>query len=168
MYAEKIYDLKPGIKLLENEVHVIQKVFPFKTEVKVKYSSDSLIKKTAENRYSLNLVNWFMHVVNNDLITETRSISYYPDFKGKDTYSYIVTFNKNIELLKPVENINIDNDFGDFVISFAQNQPNSLIISSYFLTKADKVAPEKISEVKSIFSKIKELNCKTIDFKIID
>jgi hypothetical protein len=167
MYAKRIFEIRPDVKLLENETHVIQKVFPFKTEVKLKYSSDSIIKKTGDNKYSLNLMNWFMHVCNN-LNSETRITNYYPDFKGKDTYSYIITFNKNIELLNQIENINIENNFGNFVISFSQNQPNTLIISSFFLTKTDKVTPDKFSDVTSIFTKIQELNRQKIEFKIVD
>jgi len=168
LYGVKIYEINPNVKLIQKEVNIVQKVFPFKTDVKLVYTCDSLIKKIGENQYSLNTMNWFRHIIYNDIESGSRNLNYFPDFKGKDTYSYIVTFSKNIEIVKPIENINIENDFGTLIITCSQNQPNSIMISSYFLTKTDKIPADKISQVQSIFAKIQELNNQSIVFKTTD
>ncbi len=168
LYASNINDIGTGTKLQQKEVNVLQQVFPFKTEVKVTYTSDSAVKKMGNNTYRLNTLNWFRHIITNQLHTEGRKLDFYPDFKGRDTYSYNITFNKNIEIIQPIENISIDNDFGSLIISFSHNQPNTLMITSYFLTKTDKVPPENIKQVEAIYNKIKELNQATIDFKVVD
>ncbi len=168
LYASKINEIGNGAKLQQKEVNVLQQVFPFKTEVKVTYSSDSAVKKIGNNTYRLNTLNWFQHIITNQLHANARKLNFYPDFKGKDTYSYNITFTKNIEIIKPIENITIDNDFGNLIISISHNQPNTLMITSYFLTKTDKVPPDNIKQVEAIYNKIKELNQATIDFKVVD
>jgi len=168
MYCKKIYDFIPDVKLIKKEVNIAEKVFPFKTEVNLQYSSENLVKKISDGKYKIDLANLFQHIIYENFNSENRTLDFYADFVGKDMYTYFFTFNKNIEVTKAISKVDISNDFGDLIVDVDFSQTNQLRITTYFLVKSEKVPVAKIEQVKNIYDKIVELNNSSIEFKVIN
>ncbi|MDD5569935.1 MAG: hypothetical protein PHD97_02145 [Bacteroidales bacterium] len=167
LYNKKIYDLNNYVKVNKNEVKIVERGFPFKSEINVQYSCDSLIKKNGDTCL-LSLKKWFNHIIYKNIDTSNRQQSFYSDFLGIDTYVYMVNFNKNVEIYSMPSMINISNEYGDLIIEAEKIDSNNIKISSYFATKAEVVLPNKINLVKSIFNNIDKLNNSCIKFKTLN
>ena len=168
LYNKKIWEINPKVKTNTVEVNVREKEFPYKTNVNTKFLCNSIISKDGNNVFHLNLKNWFNHVIYNNLSSENRALDFYPDFTGSDTYTYYVKFNKNIEIINPFTKVEIENDFGILNIDVTQQDPNTVMITSYFVTKADMIQKDKIAQVKDIYDKIQALNNSFLDFKVVN
>ena len=168
IYNKKIYEISPEVKLISKSVNIKEKYFPFKTLVNAQYITDKLVEANDDGTYRLKLNNWFNHVIYKNLKTENRQLDFYPDFKGNDTYTYLLKFNKNIELVAPFEKVNISNEFANLIIEINKTDANTLTIQSMFVTKTDKISPDKIQQVKEVYDKIEELNKSIINFKITE
>lgn len=163
LYNQKISDLNKEVRVISEETNVINKEFPFSTKVKTRYEANNLITKNGDT-YSLDLKNWFNHIIYNDFETENRQQDFYTDFHGRDTYVYFLQFNKNIKLTGTPEEIKTNNEFGELILKVEQIKPDAVKISSYFASVSDKVSVDKIGDVKLLFDKIQAFNNSSLKF----
>jgi hypothetical protein len=157
LYNKKIWEIDEKVQLIDHDVKVKKKVFPFTTAVNAQYKADNLISKRGDT-LSLDLKNCFNHIIYKDLKIEDRQLDFYPDFSGCDTYAYFVQFDKNIKLLKSFKDVEIKNNFGELVISVDQVNANTIKVASHFKSVNNKIVFDEIDVVKEIYNKIEELN----------
>jgi len=157
LYNTKIWELNDDVEVISQETKVTSKEFPFPTIVNTKYQFNNLLK-VKNDTFSLNLKNWFNHVIYNDFDTTDRQLDFYPDFYGKDSYVYYLQFDKNIQLINSLEKKNIINEFGELAISVEQIKPNTVKISTIFITTNSIITADKINAVKEIYDEIQRLN----------
>jgi hypothetical protein len=157
LYNKKIWKLNDQVEVISQETKVNSKEFPFPTVVNIQYKFNNLLE-TNSDTISLNLKNWFNHVIYNDFDTTYRQLDFYPDFYGKDSYVYYLEFDKNIKLISSFERTNIKNEFGELIISVEQIKPNAVKISSYFVITNNKITVDKVKTVKEIYDNIQKMN----------
>lgn len=166
LYAKKVWDIEKDVELQKKDIKVVKKIFPFNSAVSASYKSKNILSKTA-NGYALNLKNWFNHVIYGNMEVANRQTAFYPDFLGRDTYNYMLQFDKEVEIVNSLEKITINNDFAELIIEITQLSPNQIRISSVYSVIAEKVPAEKIQDVKTVFDKIEKLNNYTLKLKEI-
>jgi hypothetical protein len=166
LYAKKVFDFSTPCNLNSTEITNRNIEYPFKFDFKSSYKNNSLLTKSAENIYALNMNGWFNHIIDTLVKSSNRQLDYYPDFSFQDTYRYFVKFDKNVSLINLSENIEIKNSFGNLTIRITQPQPDGLLIESYFVVGSEKVSVSKINDVVSIFNKIANLNTTPLLFKV--
>ncbi|MCD4747153.1 MAG: hypothetical protein K8R58_12725 [Bacteroidales bacterium] len=165
LYNKKIWELNDQVQVISQETKVNSKEFPFPTVVNTQYQFNNLLE-TNNDTISLNLKNWFNHIIYNDFDTTYRQLDFYPDFCGIDSYVYYIQFDKNIKLISSFDSTKINNEFGELIISVEQIKPNALKITSYFVITNNKVTVDKIRTVKEIYDKIQEMNNHYLIFKL--
>lgn len=158
LYNKKVWEFSKRTKLIRSEVVKVEKFFPYKVEIKSSYSCDSLVTKTGDQTYSLNLSNWFNHIIYTNMDTANRVLNFYTDFLGKDSYNYYLSFDKNVHLAKNFSKIEINNEFGILQIDCINVQPNVIKLSSNYIVRNEKITSDKINSVAQIFSSIEALN----------
>lgn len=167
LYNKKIWDLNDNVKLISKDITVTNKEFPFPTNVNAKYNARNLVAKKGDT-YSLDLKNWFNHIIYCNIDAINRQMDFYPDFVGKDSFVYYLQFDKNIKLINQIKNTEIKNEFGELTINITPVGHDALRITTLFLTKNNKIASGKIETVKAIYDKIKDLNNSSLTFQLED
>lgn len=165
LYNKKIWELNEQVKVISHKTKVTNKEFPFPAVVNAQYQFNNLIKKDSDT-FSLNLNNWFNHIIYNDFDTTNRQLDFHADFLGKDSYVYYLKFDKNIKLISSFESINIKNEFGELIINVEQVKPNEVKISTYFLIANSLITVDKMKTVKEIYNKIQKMNNSCLLFKL--
>jgi hypothetical protein len=165
LYNKKIWEINDKVHLISKEINVTKKEFPFPTIVTAQYIDKSLLKKNGD-LYTLNLKNWFNHIIYQNIDTLNRQLDFYPDFAGKDSYVYYIQFDKNIKLMTPLKNTEIKNEFGDLIINYTLVGHDAVRITSLFSTKKNRIVADRIKTVSSIYDKIFELDNSLITFKL--
>lgn len=128
--------------------------------------SDEEFKNILKNKDTIevDLSGWMKHVICNNFSIENRFTDYYPDFLGTDTYAFMLEFDQSVSIAKSPENIDINNDFGNFNFTVKQMGENKILINSYFLIKSLFVRKENIEHVALIYNAIENNN--TTNFKV--
>ncbi len=165
LYNKKVYEINDNVKLISKQVSVTNKEFPFTTSVQAKYEAHELIGKQNDTMF-INLTNWFNHIIYSDFETEDRQLDFYPDFCGKDTYMYMIQFDKNIKLVGSTEPVEISNAFGKYSFIVEQISQNTVKITSNFIVLNNIVPVENIDSVKDIYSIIQKSNNDKLFFVI--
>ena len=165
LYNKKIWELNDKVDVISKETKIISKEFPFPAAVTTKYKFNNLLE-VKDDTFSLNMNNWFNHIIYNDFDKTKRQLDFYADFCGKDSYVYYLEFDKNIKLISSLENTNIKNEFGELIISVLQIKPNVVKISSSFIISNAITTVDKIKTVKDIYDKIQKLNNSSLIFKL--
>lgn len=165
LYNKKIWEINDKVHLVSKEINVTNKEFPFPAIVNARYEDKDLVRKNGDT-YTLDLKNWFNHIIYHNIDTLNRQMDFYPDFTGKDSYVYYIQFDKNIKLISPLNNTEIKNEFGDLIIDYTLVGLNAVRITSLFSTKKSKIATDKIKTVSAIYDKISGLNNSLIMFKL--
>jgi len=156
-YARKIFELNDKVRKISQETKITNREFPFPAVVKTRYQAGNLLKKNGDT-IALDMEKWFNHIIYSNLDTSNRQLDFYPDFCGKDTYTYFVQFDKNIKLISAVEPTSVQNEFGELVLNAEQVSPVAVKITSFFVTTNSRVPANKIASVKQIYDKIREMN----------
>ncbi len=156
-YNKKIWELNDQVNLLKSGTEIISREFPFNALVTASYEATGLMKKKGDT-ISLDLKNWCRYIIYDNIDSCGRQQDFYPDFPGRDSYVYMIKFDKPVSLLNCIDNIRIDNEFGELIIKTKQQGPDAIRITSFFSTNKRKIAADKISEVTEIYDKIEELD----------
>ncbi len=167
LYHRKIWEIggidKPGsYSIVGNEY-----VFPYKTTVKANYTSKA-IKKEEDNTFEIDVADWFLHAIYPEFTSANRTTAFYPDFMGSDKYFYLLTFDKDIEITDAPVKINLENSMGTYTFNLVQNDKNKILITSYFVTKSNKVPVTDIAEVEQMYNAVKSRKEFKIKFKIVN
>ena len=166
-YLKKFWKIGGLVKDAQSSVVSGNYIFPYKATITGQYHSNS-IKKTGENTYEIDIANWFRHVIYPNLKTTNRTLDFYPDFLGSDKYFYMLSFDKNIELIDTVEKINLENKLGSYTFNLAQTDKNKLLITSYFICNSLKIPVAEIRDVEDIYNAIKSRKEFKIRFRTTD
>ena len=164
-YNKKIWEINDKVRLISKEINVTNKEFPFPAIIKARYEDKNLVKKNGDT-YTIDLKNWFNHIIYYNIDTLNRQMDFYPDFVGKDSYVYYIQFDKNIKLVTPLKNTEIKNEFGELSINITPVGRDAIRISSLFTTRKDKVPADKIKTVGAIYNKIRELDDSLLTLKL--
>jgi hypothetical protein len=167
LYLKRFWEIgglvKPATFAIANNDYV----FPYKTTVSATFQSNGL-RKTSDGNFELEVTDWFSHIIYPDLSSANRTTDFYPDFQGSDKYFYMLTFDKNIELIDTPAKINIENKLGTYIFNVQQTDKNKLLVTSFFITKAKVIRAVDIAEVAEIYNAIKEKSEFSIRFKTVE
>lgn len=167
-YAHKIWEVNPGVKLVNSSVDIQQKNFPFKTIVKANYEIPGMITLLQDSTYALNLSGLFPFIVSQGLNEQHRTLDFYTDFLGKDMFTYVFKFNENIKVISTPENQKIPKDWGDLLIDVAQIDSNSIRITGIFNIMTHMVKAADIMNVAELYQAIEKLNQSQIIFRKVE
>ncbi len=168
LYSKRIWDINKNTKLLNKEITSKDESFPFAFNIRANFVSNQLIiKNVTEQTYTLDIKNWFNHIIYDNFNTTNRYLDFYPDFLGQDVYRYYITFDKDIELIEKVKDVELDNSLGKLSIKISQLKPNVIMLESNFIVINEKVPFDKINDVAEIYSNINKLNNSQITFKAL-
>lgn len=165
LYNKKIWEINNAVEVISQETEIVNKEFPFPAVINTEYGCNNLLE-TNNDTISLNLTNWFNHIIYNDFDTTQRQLDFYPDFCGKDSYVYFLQFDKNVHLISSIKNVKINNAFGELIIEVAQVKPDAIIISSSFKTVSGKVDIKNMVAVQEIYNHIQILNQSYLQFTL--
>ena len=146
------------------ELDIKTKEFPFTTQLKAQYKADNLISKK-ENTYTMDLSNWFRHIIYENFSAENRQTDFYPDFTNRDSYLYFIQFDKNVKLEKSTESFEIDNGVVNMIIDISQLSPNSIKIQSFFAV-AGKIELADVNVLEEVYHRLQELNSSRLVFSL--
>ncbi len=162
LYGKKICELNDGVQLIRNDVEIRKKEPPFPTRINAKYLAKNLLTRHNDT-ISLDIKNWFNHIVYENLEIDNRQMDFYPDFANRDTYSYFIQFDSDISLIRGIENVEINNELASFIINIEQVDSKSIKIESHFAI-SNKIEVENIGVIEDIYNRIEELNNGRVDF----
>lgn len=156
-YFDPIWNISEDVELKDITVKQGNFYYPFVTSIIGKYHSDN----TIESKDSIHIIrpgSWFKLVFWDGISKNERFLDYYPDFVGSDQYSYMLNFNKPIELIDDSAcDINIKNDYASLVFKIKQTSPESILINLNYDIITRKVSKDDIIQVVEINSLINEI-----------
>ena len=98
------------------------------------------------------------HIIYKNFNIYYRQTNFYPDFRGHDTYVYMLDFGQSITIKeKPEDNV-IDNDFAKYIFNIRQTGESQILINSYFLIKTDMIDKSEVSQVGEIYNAIENVD----------
>ncbi len=166
-YHEPIWNVADDIKITKVKTTQPLIYSPFKITVMSEYNSNSLISFD-NNQYKLKLGNWFKMIYNDDILETTRFLDYYPDFIGSDSYSYMVEFDKPINLVSIPDTFDINNKYCHFSLSFKQIDKQRILFNCTYNILSKRIEKDSIGLVKEINQQIIKLKQSEIKFEIVD
>ncbi|KAA3648972.1 MAG: hypothetical protein DWP98_07855 [Bacteroidetes bacterium] len=86
-----------------------------------------------------------------------RSLDYYTDFTGSDTYVYLLKFNKDVAVSNKEVLTKVKNKFGIYHFELTQLDSRSIKVSSYFLADKSVVEAKAIGNVVDVYSAINNI-----------
>ncbi len=164
LYGEKIWEIGREVFGLRLTTNLVNDEFPFNANVTAHYSFNDLVNIEGEIA-SISLSNWFKHVINKGLNTKKRCLDYYPDFMGKDNFSYLLRFNQAVLLVDSVD-IQIINNFADYRFQIVQRDAQTVLITSSLFLQNERIPAEKIGDVLEIFQAIQRSNTFILRLKL--
>ncbi|MDD2963526.1 MAG: hypothetical protein PHQ65_14430 [Bacteroidales bacterium] len=148
LYHKRVSDISPETKILRTKNGAVADKFPFLTQTTTEYETP--LPAWVSDTLTVDLSKWFHHVVDHEVAVGKRFTSYYPDFTGSDSWSFMIKLNQPASLLADLTPVKISNDFGQYSFEIKQLSPTELLVTSYYLVKAPVVAPEKMDQVNQI------------------
>jgi hypothetical protein len=166
LYGKKIWEIGDDVKVLSKDVMIKSREHPYPVEVRTKYVSNNSLS-LSNDTLSLDVSNWFNHIIYHNFEIQNRQLDFYPDFAHRDTYSYIIKFDEDVKMLGGIESININDDLGTLIINAEQIDSKNIRITSHFAI-TDKIEVNRIRLIKDIYDKIEQLNQSSIKFLIVN
>jgi hypothetical protein len=166
LYSGKAWDIDGFSKL--NSFSVLQNdyTYPYKAVINASYQADSVIN-SANDIDEIGMGGWFKHIIYPGFSSDCRVTNFYADFTGSDKYFYLLTFDKNIELVNPPTVINVENKFGSYNFSLKQTDKNKLLLTSFFMTKSEMIPADSTTDVEQLYKLIESVNKMKIKYKIL-
>ncbi|MEZ4887332.1 MAG: hypothetical protein R3E32_21550 [Chitinophagales bacterium] len=161
-YSHHISDLNENAKIHRQKTEY-EPVYPFKATALCDYTVPNLITAVSDTSFELNLYKWVYHIYHDGFEAKNRDLPYYPDFIGRDTYTYQIEFEQPIAI-KPFKDLPLilENDFAKYIFSIEQKDDYTLLIRSDLTVKTDQVLPKKADEVALIYGAMKEVEAARI------
>lgn len=117
------------------------KYFPFTFTANFQYQYNSLIKKTTDSIYQIDLSNWFNHIIQQDVSAVGRNLPFYPDFRFKDSYRYYLKFDHQVTVENFKDTVEIKNQFGRYIFTVSQPSADVVMLESYFTVPVEQAYP---------------------------
>ncbi len=136
----------------------VQSDYPFKADIRLQYTDNTLITQPNNSTYQINLSNWIQHILADGFNAQKRTLPFYPDFKGTDTYNYYLEFDRDVRIegFKDLP-LTVDNEFGIYTFDIKQPNPHTMIIQSSFKTIADRLEANQVNLIAQIYNYVKQL-----------
>jgi len=163
LYNQKIWENISGLSDTSAQVEITNMEFPFNANINASFSSTEIIEQH-QDTISISIAHWFKHILYPDMEVDNRSLDFYPDFQGRDTYVYFLKFDQEVQYIDEFEKINLKNDFGELEITISQIDTQSVKITSSFATIAEKIKAEDIQYVGDFFHHLEQLNHYQLQF----
>jgi hypothetical protein len=160
-YSHKIWNLNDQVELTDSSCKIMRKEAPYTTFVTAVYKCPDLIQST-DSGYIISLQNWFPFIYEPGIRTVDRYLDYYPDFQGKDIYTYELRFNRDITSASLPGEIYKWNSFGKLTFEAKQTGPRTILLTAKYLITADKIPAQKIDDVRVIFEQMANLQFASI------
>lgn len=158
IYIKPVWEIGEKQSALKYEMESSQFYFPFKANISASYNIEDLLKNIAEDKLKIDLNGWIKHITYKNFNDSIRYTNFYPDFRGHDTYVYMLDFGQAINILEKPDDIEIENDFGKYIFNIKQTSENQVLINSYFLIKLDMVDKMDILQVGEIYRAIENID----------
>lgn len=155
-YNKSLNELIPDCENKVNLTAGVSSTSPFVAHFESSFISKAEVKKE-ENGNSIELKNFFPHVIPQFSSVQNRYLDYYPDFMGTDVFTYEFQFTHPVELQDEMK-ISIDNDFGKLSFEVKQNSPLTVQVTSEYEVKTNRLTGEDFYKAKEIFQAIEEIN----------
>lgn len=156
-YAHHIANLNENAKVHQQKTDY-ESFYPFKAKILCNYTVPDLVTVVSDTSIELNLHKWIHHIFHDDFEAENRDLPYYPDFLGRDTYTYQIEFEQpiSIKAFKDLPLI-LENGFSKYIFHIEQKDDYTLLIRSDYTVKTDQVLPKKAKDVALIFRAMQEV-----------
>ncbi len=165
-YIHKLNDINSTTFLDTIECTKRSVEFPFPFSFRMKYHGSGMVKHVANDEISISLTNWFYHITEENIKSQNRSLSYFPDFTNTDTYKYYLKFEKDVTILNAVDlECNISTDWGNYSFTVSQPQPNIILIVSTFIVLKDKIPANQVEKLDQMYSSILNLDKSPLKIK---
>ena len=164
IYNEKLWSFDKDIEVQSEKFVMKDNQFPFQANINAQYSGAHLMKKDGDD-YTINMKNWFNHVIYENFQAKDRQLDFYADFKSKDSYVYYFQFSKDVQLTSVESNVNIENEYGIYNFSVTQINPTTIKVSSFYEVNSTSIAASKTKMVEDIFTAIEKSNLMELRFQ---
>lgn len=166
-YHDKVWEIGDSVTLIDSALQQKNEEYPFNCSLVSNYKSEELIAKT-QDTISIDLGDLFKHIIAENIDPKSRTLDFYPDFLGSDSYNYVFKFKQEVKLIHSNTPINIKNDFGEYVFTIDQLSNNSIKVSSYLAVMNGKIEADHIENVSEIFSEVKNLAEKSLSLVVVN
>jgi hypothetical protein len=163
-YVEPIWQICDSVKVIESKISDQQIYYPFKTKINMEYSANNLIYYDNEV-YSLECGRWFKLVYHDGINNQVRSLDYYPDFIGTDSYSYMLEFEKPIEIVSVQDTISCTNRYAHLSLITKQVDPQHILLRCNYNILTNLISKDDIELVRNINRQIEAISDSKILFK---
>lgn len=166
LYHQLVWQVQDDVKKPGIDITTKENKYPFDFSFRTGYSSRKILLKGKTESYFLSLNNWFPHLTESGLNGNTRQLSFYTDFTGKDSYRYYIKCGKPVTIINSSSlEKNLDNNAGSYLCRISQPQSDVIMIESSMLIKEDKVNPVDVKGLEEIYDAARKLNVGLLEIK---
>lgn len=164
LYHKKLWEVDSSAIVSHSEWLSKNDVSPFKAKLRLNYQAKKLLRPEKDT-IQIPIRTLFDHIMPSQICKFERSTAYYSDFIGADTYTYVFTFDKNIQLLNDKQ-LKISNDFGEYIFSLEQLSDQSIKLTTYLMKLQYKTPVnqfEQLCEIHEAIEQSKKLSIQLIE-----
>lgn len=166
-YLEPIWNISDKVKVKNVNPQHPSIFYPFKTTIITDYIANDLIQ-TKNDQLIIKPASWLKLVYEPICDQQPRFLDYYSDFSGCDSYSYLLEFDKAIQLISSQDTVAISNSYGNFYFLTKQLSANSILLTCNYNIKAAQISKDSIGLVYSINQAIASLDEKEIVVQVFE
>lgn len=148
-YNRTVLDTWNSDKVRMNEI-TTKPQFPFASKIAVAGDLSHLMQ-VEDGKIEFTLKGLINHIITE--LDDKRSLDYYFDFLGSDSYTYMLQFDDSVKLDNPTS-ITIDHDEIRYIFEVSQVSPNAVRVVSKQKTLLEKVAAKEYDKVREVFETI--------------
>jgi hypothetical protein len=131
-------------------------LFPFQFKFEYFMHTDHVLSEVDKNLYSINMNNWFHHILGK-VNPEGRIMDYYFPFTGRDAFKYYLEFENEVEMVNSDKLVkNIVTPFSRYSLTMTQVSPKVLLIESTVTISKKRVPLEEINKLKTYYEHLDE------------
>jgi len=164
-YNNLIWDISENVVLTKLTPTQPIIYYPYKTTISCEYTADDILEKESD-KFILKPGNWFKMIHWDDINSDLRSLNYYPDFVGMDTYTYMLEFEEPVLMEADSDTIDVTNRYGHLSFSASQITDKQILLSCRYSIQSKEVLASEINLVEQINNSISMLNEKSVVFEI--
>ncbi len=147
-YLNPVWNVSENVEVEKIEPEHPEIYYPFKTTINLNYSANDIVFEN-DSAIEIRIGNWFKLVFHED-INGPRYLDYYPDFQGRDQYSYLIEFSKPVELVGSNNPVEVKNKYAQLLYSINQTEENKILVICKYGILARKIESEEFDFVKEL------------------
>ncbi len=166
-YFKPVWDISPTVNVSKLEPAHPSIFYPFKTSIALEYSVDDIFNKKGD-AYTLNPGRWVHLIQGGHMTGKPRLLDYYPDFIGCDTYTYMIEFDKKINIDEQNKTASVKNDFAHLGYTVKQIDSHKILITCRYSVQSRMIAADDIANVEQIQKAINEIAGKELIIRVTE